>query len=222
MAIGICLLSASPIIAQEETREVSGFNSISYSLPGNLEIYQGKTESLIIKGNADQLKEVITEVEKGVLKIYTECHSGNKLSNLQVVVNLRDLNELSLAGSGVAEVKTRLKTDSLLISLSGSGSITCMELEAKSAEVRLAGSGNILLGGSASGEVEINIAGSGEISTENLQASEGEVNISGSGSAKVNMTDELVTKIAGSGNVLYRGNPRIDKSVSGSGSVKQL
>jgi hypothetical protein len=222
MALTVYCYTGVQVFAQQENRQVSGFNAISYSLPGSLEIYQGKTESLTLKGDADQIKEIITKVQDGELKIYTDHHSGDKLGDIRIIVTVIDLNELSVAGSGEVEIKTALKTDNLEINLSGSGNIKCMELSAKSTEINLAGSGDLHLGGTASQDIEINIAGSGSVNAESLQAMEGEVNISGSGSATVYITEALETNIIGSGDTYYKGNPRIETSVTGSGSTKPL
>jgi len=37
----------------------------------------------------------------------------------------------------------------------------------------------------------------------------------------VNCTKKLDIKLAGSGNVTYRGNPSVDSSIAGSGKVKE-
>ncbi len=222
MALFICSLFSNDLFAQQENRDVSGFNSISYSLPGSLEIYQGTSESLIIKGEADDISMIITKVEGGELKIYTKNHSADRMGDIVVVVHVINLNELSVAGSGDVSFKTGLKTDDLEISLSGSGNLNCAELSANSAEINLAGSGDVQIGGTATEKVEINIAGSGDVDAEKLQSKEGEVNISGSGSVRVWVTNTLESNIVGSGSVCYKGNPQVETSVTGSGSTRSL
>jgi hypothetical protein len=217
----ICSFYSNILIAQQENRPVSGFTEISYSIPGKLEIYQGKTESLILKGDPSDLEKIKTEVEGSELKIYTKNNTG-RLGEVEVIVTVADLKELSVAGSGNVVFKTGLVTSDFEISLSGSGDISCMELSVNSAEVNLAGSGDIRLGGAAKEALEINIAGSGDVKAEELQVSKCEVNISGSGSVNVWVKETLESNIIGSGNVYYKGNPRIDSSVTGSGSTKPL
>jgi len=47
------------------------------------------------------------------------------------------------------------------------------------------------------------------------------VSISGSGDARVNATDTLEARVAGSGDVSYSGHPHdVSRRVSGSGSVE--
>jgi hypothetical protein len=220
----IGLMSILPVAnlqAQQEYRDVSGFDGISYSLSGNLEIAQGTSEKLMLKGDQDDLSKIITRVEDGKLKIYTK-ENTRIMGEVSVFVNVKDLHELSVAGSGNVVFKTGLKTSELGINLSGSGNIECMELIAAETEINLAGSGNIELGGIINGDSELNIAGSGDVDCENLQVTECEVNISGSGSARVWATDKLESNIAGSGNVYFRGEPLVNAKTSGSGSTKPI
>jgi hypothetical protein len=215
------LSSGVSLLAQQENREVSGFNKIEYSLSGTLEISQGTTEKLVLKGDKDDLSKIITRVEDGKLKIYTKENTWPS-GDIVVYVNVKALEELSVAGSGNAIFKTGLKTEEMEINLSGSGNIECMELIASEAEIHLAGSGNIELGGTLNERMEVHIAGSGDVNSENLQTQVCEVNISGSGSARVWVIDRLESNIVGSGNVYYKGKPLVDAETTGSGSTKPL
>ena len=87
----------------------------------------------------------------------------------------------------------------------------------------LSGSGNILLFGKKNAaEFKANISsGSGNLKAIEFPADKVEVNIMGSANCWVNAVKNLKVKIAGSGNVIYRGNPAIDSSIAGSGIVKE-
>ena len=64
------------------------------------------------------------------------------------------------------------------------------------------------------------MAGSGDIEAYDLKAETAELKISGSGTIRASVEKELVARISGSGNIKYKGNPRIeDIKVSGSGNV---
>ncbi len=216
----IMLFSTAMLYGQEEKREVSGFNSISYALPGTLEIVQGTSESLVLKGNKDDLEKIITKVEGNDLKIYTKSH-GTNLSDVTVYVTVVELGELSAAGSGDIRIKDILKSTDFEMSLSGSGDVNCNRLEASKVEISLAGSGDVTIAGKVN-EVEISIAGSGDVKADGLESEDAEVSIAGSGSVKVWAVKKLETSIVGSGDVYYKGNPLIDAETVGSGSTKAL
>jgi hypothetical protein len=206
--------------AQQEERDVSGFDRISYSLSGDLEITQGNKEELIIIGDSEDIDKIITEVKDGKLKIYKKNNSS-RIGDVKVKVTVKDLSALSVAGSGNVEFKSDLKTEEFEMDLSGSGNISIPNITTEEIELNLAGSGNIRMGGEAE-ELELNIAGSGDVDCANLKTSETEVNIAGSGDAKVWATGELESNIVGSGNVYYKGNPLVDAETSGSGKTKPL
>lgn len=210
------------IFGQQESRQVSDYSSISYALPCNLTVYQDNSESLIIKGNVGQIKNIITKVENGELKIYSEDHWNGDMGGVEIIVHLVSIEALSVAGSGNVKIITPLNANDLEISIRGSGDLSCMELSGSNLEVNLAGSGNIKLGGKVKNEVEISIAGSGEVKADELECLKAEVNIAGSGSASVYATEKLESSITGSGNTYYKGNPHIESSNMGSGNVKPL
>lgn len=220
-ALTLFIFSSATLLSQEEKREVSGFNEISFSLPGELIIEQGNTESLVIRASDEDLQKIITKVEGDHLKIYTK-QGSNRLGKVTVLVTVKELSELSLAGSGDVQIKGQLKTQELEISVSGSGDVSAMDVRAREMEISLAGSGDVELGGALSNELEISIAGSGDVDASGLQAQEVEVSIAGSGNARVWAEESLEVSIVGSGDVYYKGRPLVDSSSTGSGSTRPL
>ncbi len=221
MTFWLCFFSTTTLFAQEEKRQVENFNTISYSLSARLEIYQGFAESVLLKGDPDDIQKIITKVENGELKIYTK-NNFSHLGDIVILVTVKELNTLSVAGSGDVVFKTELKSSDFTINLSGSSDMICEGLSVKSTSISLSGSGDIRLGGINKGNLTIRIAGSGDVDAEELQSKDGEVNISGSGSVKIWATETLSANIVGSGDVYYKGNPRTETHISGSGTMKSL
>src|SRR3954470_6351265 len=108
-----------------QDRHLSGFNAVS--IAGSFDVYitQGSTESVKVEAPSDVIDRIVTEVEGGVLKIYTKndkgfnWNFGNKKMN--VYVSIKDVNAVSLSGSGDVYFKNGLKTSSLKLKLTGSG-----------------------------------------------------------------------------------------------------
>jgi hypothetical protein len=85
----------------------------------------------------------------------------------------------------------------------------------------IAGAGNIKLSGN-SDVFRCEIAGSGNLEGFNLKANAIHVNKAGSGNVKIHAVSEIHAQIVGSGNVIYTGNPVIEKSKSiGSGLIRK-
>ncbi len=213
-------LFSQVILAQGEKRDVTGFKAIKCSIPADMEISQGNTEELILFGDSEDLEKIITKVSEGNLKIYTNSRSN--LDNIKIKITVKELNAVSLSGSGSINFNTPLKTDEMELRLSGSGKISCPELTASELEIGLSGSGNVNVGGKLEGELEVSISGSANVDCSNLQAKEVKVKISGSGDVKVWATEELVSNISGSGSVYYKGKPLVEANTSGSGKTKPL
>lgn len=208
-------------VMKTDTRNVSGFNHISLSIPGNVEIVQGSTEGIRIEGDDNIVPLVETVVEGGILKIrFAEKNMSIGTKTLKLVVNAKTVEGLSVAGSGDLHA-AKLQSAKLKASIAGSGDVTITSLDADSLIVSIAGSGNFAAGGKAK-TIETRISGSGDLKIGKLDANSVKVSIAGSGDAIVWARDSLTVSVAGSGDVQYYGDAKVSQSVAGSGSVKRL
>jgi hypothetical protein len=104
--------------------------------------------------------------------------------------------------------------------IAGSGDLQIDSAQLGSFALEVAGSGDVLIAGSAD-EARFGVAGSGDINARNFVAKKVSVSISGSGDARVNATESIDAKVAGSGDITYSGHPRdVSRRVSGSGSIE--
>lgn len=125
---------------------------------------------------------------------------------------------LRLRGSGSIAADD-IDATTIALTISGSGDFDADALEADTLDVRIPGSGTVDI---AMGEVEcqsLSIAGSGDYRTKGVASEAADVSILGSGTATIQVARQLVVRIAGSGDVRYVGNPEIDSSVLGSGTL---
>lgn len=208
----------------KETRNVSGFDGVALAFSGDVYITQGSPHKVEIEADKSTLEIIETKVEGNVLVLKTRNGHWRDLGPIKAYITMPDVHELSVSGSGDMLCETPLRTGEIDINVSGSGSVKIHKLESREVSAVITGSGNINLAGSGvdQGELKVVITGSGSFSAEELPFGEGDVNITGSGSAKVNVMNDLETTITGSGNVLYKGNPRINANATGSGRTKSL
>ena len=208
---------------KKETRKVDSFDYVSLGVSSDLVITQGKSNSLVLEGDAEDLEEIETYVKDGKLKIRNESNSwfGNDRDKVKIYVTLVNFKGASVSGSGKITNSNNLKGEDINLSVSGSGKIE-IYVESKTLDAHISGSGRINLEGKTN-EMDVHISGSGSINSIELGANRLEAHISGSGSAKVKVKDEIDAHISGSGSIRYEGNPaKIREKVSGSGSVKSL
>lgn len=222
------ILSGSMLFAQsKENREVHNFESISLSIHAKVYLTQDNSTSVQIKGDPDDLKEIITEVDNGSLKIKRKKNRGwawnNSFKKVEIYITTPNIKNLKISGSGNIIAKSSIKTNNVDYAISGSGNIFIDDLQAETLECHISGSGDMNLKGEIKNDLEVNISGSGDIDAAYLKAEDVSVKVSGSGDCKVYATRNLNARVAGSGDIYYRGKPQsIDSKSAGSGSIRSM
>jgi hypothetical protein len=220
-------LVATTALAKADTqdRHLTGFNAVSVAGSYDVFITQSSTESVKVDAPSNVIDKIITEVEGGVLKIHTKSgtnwswDSGNK--KMIIYVSIKNINSVSLAGSGDVVFKDGLRAPSLKIKLTGSGDISG-KVEVKNLESSIGGSGDITLSGRAENSA-VSVVGSGDFTGQNLVTINTQVKVAGSGDATVNANEKIDASVVGSGDVHYTGSARnVSSSKAGSGSVSRM
>lgn len=208
-----------------EDRHLTGFSAVNVAGSFDVYITQGSSESVKVDAPADIIGRIVTEVEGGTLKIYTKRDEGNNWSwhdkKVVIYVAIKDVNAISLAGSGDVIFKEGLKASSLKLKLTGSGDITG-KLTVKTLETSINGSGDVTINGNAENST-VSVVGSGDFTGQSLVTATTMVRVAGSGDARVNASEKIDASIVGSGDVHYTGSPRtINTSKAGSGSISRM
>ena len=202
-----------------ETRVTDTYEGIKAAGPMHFKLVEGKEGELTIKGDANLMQYIITEVNGG--KLIVKVKDGTNLRPTQtivVTVPYESIESVSLAGSGDVENFGTIKADDFEVSLAGSGDIK-LKVDTNTLESSIAGSGDIELNGSTT-DLNVKIAGSGDFDGNNLKSVNVTAKITGSGGANVVCNGELKARITGSGDVKYTGTPtHKDTKVTGSGRV---
>ncbi|MBE7178373.1 MAG: DUF2807 domain-containing protein, partial [Mucilaginibacter polytrichastri] len=141
---------------------------------------------------------------------------------MDVYVTVKDLDGLSLSGSGDVAIQGEVKTaGNINLALTGSGNLKG-HISAKSVESSLTGSGDMDVAGRAESSNVI-ISGSGDYNGKDLITRSTAVKISGSGDASVHASEQVNARISGSGDIRYAGSPKqVNKSTSGSGDISRM
>lgn len=203
------------------TRTTGEYDGVKCAGSFDYILVSGDEGKITIEGEENLLEHIVTEVKGGKLVVKTENNvnlstSWNK--TIKVTIPFRDINSVSLAGSGDLWNEDTIKTNSLEVSLAGSGDVI-IDVEANAVEGNLAGSGDLTLKGSTN-DLEVSLSGSGDIHAFGLDANNTVVSIAGSGDAEVVSNKSIKARVSGSGDIEYKGNPsKEDTKVSGSGSI---
>lgn len=204
------------------TRTSSDYDGISCAGSFDYILVAGTEGKITIEGEENLLEYIVTEVKNNKLVVKTENNvnlspSGSK--TIKVTIPFKDIDNISLAGSGDLTNTDTVKASDLKVSLAGSGDMV-LNIETNSVKGSIAGSGDLTLKGNTN-DLEAKIAGSGDFHGFDLQANNTEVSVAGSGDAEVVSKESIKARIAGSGDIVYKGNPtKEDTKVAGSGSIK--
>jgi hypothetical protein len=205
-------------------RNTDDYNGIAVSGWFDVELVSGNEGEITLKGEANLLEYIITEVKDGKLVIKTEKGVNLKPSSwksgIHITVPVESINSVAMSGSGDIVGKTKIKSDKFSTAMSGSGDIT-LDIDTSSLSATMSGSGDISLSGRTT-DFEATISGSGDIEAYNLDADHVEATVSGSADIQVTANKSIKARVSGSGDISYRGNPeKVDTKTSGSGDISR-
>ncbi len=203
-------------------RQIGNYDEVDVS--GSFDVYlvAGAEGSISVEAEENLQEYIITEVNGDKLKIHTKDGYSLRTSRnkgIVITVPFKDIEKVSLAGSGDVMTKDAINAQSFRCALAGSGDMV-LEINAQEVRASLAGSGDLVVKGSAQ-ETELEVAGSGDLDASDLKSKDVTARVSGSGDINLNCEGgTLKANVAGSGDIRYTGKPqKIDSKVVGSGSV---
>ena len=203
-----------------ETRSPGSFTQVENNGSWDIYIQKGSKDEVRLESGSFDLSKVITEVERGKLKIKLEKGNWRNV-DLKVYVTVRELESVGNGGSGDMTLESDFGANNFSIGLSGSGSITTQKINADKLNVGMSGSGKVYIAGGQADKVHIGQSGSGDLDALNLVADIVDIGKSGSGNTSIGVNESLTVGSSGSGNIYYRGNPE-KQSIGISGSSKVI
>jgi hypothetical protein len=223
LALCTTLFPAIALADSSKTIAAPGVTNVDLRILTDLTIQQGDQESLVLSGDEDTLAKVSATVANGNLVIDAASSTGGFWSRSPKVsgkLTIKHLEKLQIEGGGDIEVGA-MKTTHLELNVAGSAKVQLKDLQADALDIVVSGHGDVTASGSATG-VLVKISGLGDTDLTHLQSLAAKVVISGKGNVGLAVKDRLDARIAGMGDVHYKGNPSVTKSISGLGSVSAV
>ncbi|HET6990809.1 MAG TPA: head GIN domain-containing protein, partial [Bacteroidia bacterium] len=197
-----------------ETRTVSGFTGIRTTSVIKVELTQADADAVVVEGTADDIKNVKTEVQDGILSITTNGNPKGE-DGIKVKVSVKNLRMLDVSGASETSTTNKLTIDSLHIIGSGASSMK-LDVQAGAIKTTLSGASNLKLTGTTS-KLEAQLSGASSLKAYQLVADKVTVATSGAASAHVAPTASMNATSSGASEIHYQGNPA-DKTVNSSGA----
>lgn len=240
MAQGV---SNIPVSAAERAMTTESRNlgasivNIDMNGPVDLKLVQGATPSMTLRAEQLLLQKITTEQDGTTLHIDVKGFSIHTRQPLQIEVTMAALQQLTMRGSGNADVKG-FSGEQLKLSMRGSGDAVVVG-QYQRINASILGSGDLQLNGGNSDIVELSLTGSGEMTVSgrskalaatimgsgNIDASalpsdSVRLDLFGSGDANLNATQSISLNLRGSGDIHVDGKPaQRNVSRTGSGDV---
>lgn len=208
--------------AGSESRPLEAFSGIVQAGSMDLVYTCSANRSLRIEGESNLIPYVQTVVKDGTLEIKIKDHSDLRTHQpLRVFVSGPAVNKLTLAGSGNLLVPGFLAPSGHLdLNLAGSGDLHVDSLNCPSVSIRQAGSGQMYVRGDTR-ELNLKVLGSGNVQARYLRSEDASSILVGSGSAEIYASKSLRSRIIGSGDLSYWGNPSsVSNRKLGSGNIQ--
>lgn len=182
-----------------QTRPAGEFTRVIADDAMDVEIRIGPRAAIELEGDDNLIDRIQTDAERGTLHL--RVRGGYHVRRPMVArITVPRLERVDLEASGDARISGLDGGDLALVG-QGSGSFV------------------------ADGRVDtldIRIQGSGDADLENLRAREARILINGSGDASAHVTDTIVATVNGTGEIVYRGDPRnVTEDVNGTGSISR-
>jgi hypothetical protein len=209
---------------QTERRDPGAFESISIEYPGaEVTIQQGDKETVELEADDNLLPQLSAEVLSGKLTIksvQTDWKTSvNPTQRVKITITVRELNEIDLP-TPVGDLKVDdLQASTLKLVVSGGAQVRLNAIQVNLLDSVLSGAGDIQASGTAD-EIKLVLSGLGSFNAADLQSKKADIELSGMGGATVRVEEELAATITGAGSIQYFGNPHVEQSVNGAGSVK--
>ncbi|OJV13420.1 MAG: DUF2807 domain-containing protein [Dyadobacter sp. 50-39] len=199
------------------TYDFRNFDELEISDAIRVHVVAGSSFTVEATGERNDLDDLNIFVQDGKLTARYN-NSWRKRQRMDIDITMPDLAGVDFSGAVNAEIDKFENLPSIDIELSGAslcdfeGSGTTLKFDVSGAS-RLSVFGKMkFMDGEASGASQVNAF--------DLEAEESDLDISGASNAKVWVTRLLDVKASGASNVRYRGNPKVEKEVTGGSSVR--
>jgi hypothetical protein len=183
---------------QTQKRDVASFNSISTDGAFDIEVVCQQPVSLEIEGDDNILPIVSTDVSNNVLHIKS-LRGYSVAAPIKLKISVPNLDGISVNGAGEIDV-SGMKNEKFEIDANGAPTIRV------SGETRI---------------VDIETNGAGKIDTHKLRASQAIVDSRGVSKVDVRAADQLDVTVSGPSRVTYEGDPKVNKTIHGPGSIER-
>lgn len=208
-----------------DVRQLPAFDALDISISSDvvINVNEGVAQKVELSGYENVMKHVKTEVKGGVLHVEFDLDDTWTVDgdDIKVTITVPSLRLLSMSGAHEAELHGDIRGAEFQLDLSGATGVTIDNINVDKFEADLSGVAGLEVKGGSVKHASYDISGGGKIEAYPLQTEETELSFSGGADGEVSASKKLDVSISGAGSVKYKGDPVIEKHISGVGSVSK-
>jgi len=227
---GLSLLSAALLISSCETEDpgpiqhdeksfdVVDFDRLEMGDALHIEVEQGSAFSVHAEGDYRNLNDL--EVYKsGTTLVVRYDDNSNRRHETYITITMPTLNGVNFSGASFSTISGFESDQDLDFILSGA-SVSQLDAGYRQINLVVSGASDLVLRGLGD-ELQADVSGASVLSAFDYPVREATIRATGASQGKVTVTDELNATASGASSVLYRGNPSVTSSTSGSSTVRE-
>ncbi len=193
------------------------FTNVKVSNGIDLYIKQGKKASLTVEADENLHDIIVTEVQGGTLKIYTEKNIWRAKAR-KVYLTVTTLEELKATSGSDVYSESVIKVKDLELSTS-SGADMRIEIDADNVKTHSSSGSDLRVSGKANSHYSSASSGS-SIKAYSLESKDVTAKVSSGADISVYATESINAKASSGGDIRYKGNPeKVSKRTSSGGGV---
>lgn len=204
----------------KEERAVSNFNKLDIGGAFKVYLSQGDQEKLVLEADQEELKDIVTEVTGGKLKIYTKSDWSTRFHEMTIWLTFKELESIDFSGAVEVTGEGTLNFSDLDMDISGAAELQ-LTMKANKLDAEFSGASEVDFSGNIkTGHIEL--SGASDFDSQNLEFVDLSIEVSGASEAKVWATNTLDIDASGASTIRYKGSPKVSIDESGASSVKPL
>lgn len=216
----ILFACSTTVFAQNSNnRKLEKFTTISVSEAIDVNLIKGSSYSAKITARNIDLKDILTDVSEGNLKVHL---AGNNHNNVNVSIDVTFISLEGIYANSAAEVKSSsvIEASSLRIKASSAADID-LEVKVGALKVSASSAADVILSGTADSQ-EVDISSASDYKAFDLKSKTADVSASSAADARVYASESLDASASSGGSVKYKGNPdKLREHSSSGGDVKE-
>ena len=204
-------------VVTEDRSTKESFTEIKVSNGLELHLYQGSKNKIIVDADENLQDIIITEVNNGVLEIYSE-KSIWRAKSKKIFVTIKNLESVTATSGADVYAKETIKVDDIRVS-STSGADINISVDANTVETSSTSGSDIEISGVSNKHISSATSGA-SIDAYDLHSKIVIVKVTSGADINVYASESLDAKATSGGDIDFKGNPKnVNKKSSSGGDI---